>query len=299
METAQTARSSWFRSACYKVAGVMPVSVIELVSRTGARFPWLKRRLNWYRDTLRNQDGIIQRGAGKGLRFNAGPSNVGFLLGSADLDVQAALLTVAHPGHVVYDIGANVGFFTVIAAQLVGSSGRVVAFEPLEENFVLLQRNAQLNGFTNVAANNFALADRDGAAEFLLSKNATFGGLANSAMKIENQAGKTEVKIFRLDSVVQRDSLPLPRIMKIDVEGAEVAILDGAAETIRKARPVLIIELHGTNAAIADKLKALGYLPIVPGGTDAITEAHWNAQVVAFPAPCPELTELQNSKWGS
>jgi FkbM family methyltransferase len=299
MEAMQTTRSHWFRSACYKVAGVVPVPIIRLISRTGARFPWLKRRLNWYRDTLRNHDGTIQRGAGKGLKFNAGPSNVGFLLGSADPDVQTALQTVAHPGYVVYDIGANVGFFTVIAARMVGQSGRVVAFEPLVENFDLLQRNAQLNGFTNVTANNFALADRDGTAEFVLSENATFGGLANSADRIENQVGKTEVRVFRLDSVVQRDALPLPRIIKMDVEGAEAAVLDGAVETIQKARPILIIELHGTNAVISDKLKALGYFPVVPGGTAAITEAHWNAQVIAFPAPCPELTELQNSKWGS
>jgi FkbM family methyltransferase len=299
MEATQTTRAHWFRSACYKLAGGVPIPVIQLVSRTGARFPWLKRRLNWYRDTLRNQNGIILHGAGKGLRFNAGPSNVGFLLGSVDMDVQRALQTVVRSGHVVYDVGANVGFFTVIAARLVGPSGKIVAFEPLEENFNLLRRNAQLNGFLNVIASDCALADRDGSAEFLLSKDATFGGLANWAKKIENQVGETQVKIFRLDSVVQRDRLPLPKLVKIDVEGAEAAVLDGAVDTIQKARPILIIELHGTNAVISKKLKAMDYFPVVPGGTKAIPEAHWNAQVVAFPAPCPELTYLRSSKWGT
>jgi FkbM family methyltransferase len=295
MDAIPTPRPTWFRSACYKLAGVVPVPIIQWVSRTGARFPWLKRRLNWYRDTLRNQDGIIQHGAGKGLRFNAGPSNVGFLLGSADLDVQNALQTVVHTNDVVYDIGANVGFFTAIAARLVGPIGNVVAFEPLKENFNLLRHNAHLNGFTNVTANNFALADRDGTAEFLLSKDATFGGLADSAGKIENQAGKTEVKVFRLDSVVQRGSLPLPRIVKIDVEGAEAAVLDGAAETIQKARPILIIELHGTNAAIAERLNTLGYFPAVAGGK-SIFGSHWNAQVIAFPEPCPEMEQIQRGE---
>ncbi len=297
MDAIQPTRSTWLRSACYKLAGAMPVPIIQWVSRTGARFPWLKRRLNWYRDTLRNQDGIIQHGAGKGLRFNAGPSNVGFLLGSADQDVQNALQAVAHSQDVVYDVGANVGFFTAIAARLVGPMGRVVAFEPIEVNFNLLRHNTQLNGFTNVTANNFALADRDGAADFLLSKDATFGGLADSAGKIENQAGKTEVKIFRLDSVVQHDSLPLPQIIKIDVEGAEEAVLDGAVETIQKARPILIIELHGTNAAISKKLDALGYFPAVAGGK-SITESHWNAQVVAFPKPCPEMQQIASGPIG-
>src|SRR5712691_602322 len=152
METAQTARSGWFRSACYRVAGVMPISIIEWVSRTGARFPWLKRRLNWYRDTLRNQEETIQRGAGKGLRFNAGPSNIGFILGNADPDVQNALQTLVHPGDVIYDVGANVGFFTVIAARLTGPSGRVVAFEPIDENRHVLEANARSNGFSQVTA---------------------------------------------------------------------------------------------------------------------------------------------------
>ncbi len=283
--------TNWFRSAYYKFAGVVPVPIIQWVSRTGARFPWLKRRLNWYRDALRNQDGIIQHGAGKGLRLNAGPSNVGFLLGSADLDVQSALQTVVRPNDVVFDIGANVGFFTAIAARLVGPMGKVVAFEPLEENFNLLLHNARLNGFMNVAANKFALADYDGAAEFLLSKDATFGGLATSAGKIENQSGKIEVKVFRLDRVVQHDSLPLPGVIKIDVEGAEAAVLDGAAETIRRARPILIIELHGTSTAISEKLRAMHYFAAVVGGK-SITEAHWNAQVVAFPEPCPEMEQI-------
>jgi FkbM family methyltransferase len=276
---------------------MVPVSIIELVSRTGARFPWLKRRLNWYRDTLRNQDGTIQRGAGKGLRFNAGPSNVGFILGSADPDVQNALQTLVHAGDVIYDIGANVGFFTVIAARLTGPSGRVVAFEPLDENRNVLEANARSNGFSQISARNFALADHDGDAEFLLSANATFGGLAGSAGKIENQAGRLQVRVCRLDSVVQRDSLPLPRIIKIDVEGAEAAVLDGARETIRKARPIFIIELHGTNAVIAKKLDELGYVCAVPGSTKTITEVHWNAQIVAFPAPCPELTLIQSGNW--
>src|SRR5882672_2685824 len=97
-------RANWFHSACYRFASVVPIPVVRFVSRTGARFPWLKRRLNWYRDTLRNHDGIIQHGAGKGLRFNAGPSNVGFLLGIADLDVQRALQALSRPGDVVYDV---------------------------------------------------------------------------------------------------------------------------------------------------------------------------------------------------
>ncbi len=299
MEAARTTRSNWFRAAFYKMAGFVPPSLVRGLSRARATYPWVKRCLAWLPDILRSQEGIIRHGEAKGLRFNSGQSNVGFLLGSADPRLQSIFKLLVNPGAVVYDIGANVGFFTVLAAKLTGPAGRVLAFEPLKENSNVLEHNVQLNNFTHVTVRDFAVADRDGTAEFLLSGNATFGGLANSTERVENQVGKTDVRVSRLDSVVHHDSLPLPRIIKIDVEGGEAAVLDGAAETIQKARPILIIELHGTNAVISGKLKALGYFPVVPGGTAAITEAHWNAQVVAFPAPCPELTELQNSRWGS
>jgi FkbM family methyltransferase len=274
------------------MAGLLPPSLVRSVSRVGARYPWIKRRLNWYRDMLRHQDGIIQHGAAKGLRFNTGSSNIGFLLGSAELESQNALALLVRPGAVVYDIGANVGFLTLIAARLAGSNGRIFAFEPLQENFGLLEHNLQINGLANVISRNIALAAHDGTEDFVVSANATFGGLATAAVKVENQVGRIEVQVRRLDSLVEQESLPLPNLIKIDVEGAEERVLEGAMQTIAKAKPVLLIELHGTNTTISEKLTKLGYFPAVAGGAKSIKEAHWNAQVVAFPGPCPEMEQI-------
>lgn len=299
MKSKNISHASWSRAALYKMAGFVPPSVVRRVALARARHPWLKSSLSWLPGILHNQEGTIRHGAAKGLRFNSGKSNVGFLLGSAEPNLQSIFQLLVNPGTVVYDIGANVGFFTILAASLTGPAGQVVAFEPLQENFNLLEHNAQINNFTNVSVRDFAIAERDGTAVFLISANSTFGVLADASSKAESQIGKTQVEVRRLDSLVQRDAFPIPHIVKIDVEGAEAAVLDGAVETIQKARPILIIELHGTNALISKKLKAMDYFPVVPGGTAAITEAHWNSQVVAFPASCPELTHLQNSKWGA
>lgn len=296
MEAVQATRVHWFRSACYRFAGVVPTPVVRFVSRTGARFPWLKRRLNWYRDTLRTRDGVIKHGVAKGLWFNTGSSNVGFFLGTSDPELQQILQMLVRPGSVVYDVGANVGFLTVVAARLTGPSGRVCAFEPFPANLKCLEHNIQLNAFDHVMAREVALADHDGTAAFLMSSNSTFGSLAGASAKVENQVGKTQVTVCRLDSIVKKDSLQLPNLMKIDVEGAEASVLDGAVETIRKARPILLIELHGTNAVISEKLSALGYFTAVVGGARSILEAHWNAQVVAFPAPCPEMERIQRGE---
>ncbi|HEV3039162.1 MAG TPA: FkbM family methyltransferase [Candidatus Angelobacter sp.] len=247
---------------------------------------------------LRNHDGVITHGVAKGLRFNTGNSHIGFLLGTAEPAVQRILQMLIHPGSVTYDVGANVGFLTIVAARLAGSSGQVFAFEPLPQNFRQLERNARLNGFDHVKAKNVALANRDGSAVFLVSRSPTWGKLASVSGETAEEIGKAEVAVRRLDSVVQADCLPLPNLIKIDVEGAETEVLDGALATIQKARPILLIELHGTNAAIAQKLNALNYYPTVVGSTKSMIDSHWNVHIVAFPERCPEIERIQNELSG-
>jgi len=254
--------------------------------------PWLERCAN----VLRNQDGVIKHGVAKGLRFNTGNSHIGFLLGTSEPAVQNVLQMLVRPGSVTYDIGANVGFLTLVAAHLAGAAGRVFAFEPLPQNFRQLERNIQINGFEHVEARNIALADQDGPAIFLVSRSPTWGKLASVSGETAEQIGKIEVAVCRLDRVVQTDSLPLPHLIKIDVEGAEIEVLDGAMETIRKARPILLIELHGTNATIAQRLKAFNYYPAVVGSSKSVTESHWNVHIVAFPEPCPEIEQIQRGE---
>jgi len=283
----------WLRSALYSIARVLPVSLVKSVSRSQWRHVWLKPWLERCADVLRNRDGIIQHGVAKGLRFNTGNSDIGFLLGTAEPEVQKVLQMIVRPRSVIYDIGANVGFLSLVAAQIAGPAGCVCAFEPLPDNFRQLERNAQINGFKRVKAKNVAISDCDGLAPFLVSRSPTWGKLASVPGEASDQIGKTEVATFRLDSIVTIDQLPLPHVIKIDVEGAEAQVLDGAIETIRRARPILIIELHGTNAVVAEKLSALGYSATVIGSLKPIVESHWNSQVVAFPSPCPELERIQ------
>ena len=102
---------------------------------------------DWLPAMLRNREGRIQKGLGRGLRFNGANSAVGFLLGTHDLEVQHALARLLQPGMTVYDIGANVGFTAVLAAQRVGPQGRVICFEPLSANARQIRHNAVLNGF--------------------------------------------------------------------------------------------------------------------------------------------------------
>jgi FkbM family methyltransferase len=207
---------------------------------------------------MRNREGRIQKGLGRGLRFNGGDSNVGFLLGTHDFDVQYAMDRLLQPGMVAYDIGANVGFTAVLAAKKVAPNGRVVCFEPLAINATKIHHNAALNGFGFVDVHEIALGTADGEAEFHLSSSPTWGRLASSG-PAPQQSGVVRVPIRTLDSLIERDHVPPPQFIKMDVEGGEADVLRGARKLLATARPVMVIELHHTYDAVVAALEGLDY----------------------------------------
>jgi FkbM family methyltransferase len=252
--------------------------------RQAGRWRWLKAATDWLPALLHHQEGLIQRGPGRGLRFNAANSAVGFLLGAHDADVQDALARLLRPGMVVYDVGANVGFTAVLAARLVTGAGQVVCFEPLPGNARQVAHNAALNGFGHVLVRQEALGKEDGEAAFTLSGSPTWGKLTAAGPAPGAAAGVTRVPVCRLDAVVAEAGLAAPDLIKMDVEGAEADVLAGAAQTLAAARPVLLVELHGTNRAVHDALVPLGYTTHILGSRAGILESRWDAQVLAVPA---------------
>ena len=245
--------------------------------------PLLRPTMDWVASKMKHQDGLIQRGVGKGLGFNPGGSNAGYLLGVIETDVQDLLCQWLRAGMTVYDIGANVGFLSVIVARLVGGSGRVIAFEPVPSLAQQTARNAQLNGFEHLSIYPVALSDTDGEAIFQVSQNLTMGKLA-SPKSSGGSATDLVVRSNRLDTVIREQCLPYPDLVKVDVEGAEAAVLDGAIEVLQRARPLLLIELHSTNAAVADRLDRFAYVARPLGNPQAIRDCPPNSCIAAVPA---------------
>src|SRR5690606_6092375 len=120
--------------------------------------PWYLHRTTWR----------IQSGAGRGLRFRLS-HNPDYITGTNEPSVQKALTRHLRLGNVVYDVGANIGFFTVLAAQAVGSAGYVYAFEPVTANIALVRENAALNGFEHVEAFELAIGNQTSSAELHLA----------------------------------------------------------------------------------------------------------------------------------
>ena len=133
----------------------------------------------------------------------------------------------------VWDVGANVGFYSCLLGWLVGECGTVVAFEPGPQNFAALQDNAQRSGLANVRAEACALSDSDGYATM------TDEGGTSSVCRIvtPNEPGQqhtTDVTTCRGDTLVT-EGLPIPHFIKIDVEGHERAVVFGMTATLARS----------------------------------------------------------------
>jgi FkbM family methyltransferase len=138
------------------------------------------------------------------------------------------------PGDTFVDVGAHVGYFGLLAATVVGPTGRVACVEPNAENFARLRHNVDLNGFTHVSTIAAAAADRDGTMEFHVNLDNDGGhalwDVGHHAFNANSRISPCvrEVQVVQLDSVLAAEGLPTPRILKIDAEGAELHVLRGA-----------------------------------------------------------------------
>jgi FkbM family methyltransferase len=153
---------------------------------------------------------------------------------------------------VLYDIGAHVGFWEVALAR---KCRQIYAFEPAPTNFRRLQEHMQLNDLRNVVLANVALSDRSARLRFVEK-----GGMSHVA-----EEGAIEVRAIRVDEFVEAN--PAPAVVKIDVEGYAPQVLAGMCETLSRARPNLLVELHDEpeQTGVSARLRGYGYTLNVSG----------------------------------
>jgi FkbM family methyltransferase len=195
----------------------------------------------------------ILQGRLRGYRWVAGSSNHGCWLGSYEHDKQQLFEETITAGAVVYDIGANVGFYTLLAFELIGPKGKVIAFEPLPRNLRYLRQHLTLNKLSNVQVINAAVSDKSGEARFDDTREVTMGQLTPE--------GKLVVRVVSLDQLISTGTIPPPQFMKIDVEGAEEAVLIGASAILERSHPTIFLATHGDDvrAHCLARLQEAGY----------------------------------------
>jgi FkbM family methyltransferase len=160
-------------------------------------------------------------------------------------EFRSAIETLVAGGDTVIDVGANVGQYSVLFARLVGAEGRVLAFEPVPRTFGVLRSVLRGLGIGNVDPRRMALGDVDGSTamtEVLDEDGLPEPGLAHLASS--SGGGTVDVSVARLDTL-RAGSIPFARcaFMKIDVEGAELAVLRGASGVLATDRPAVMVEV--------------------------------------------------------
>ncbi len=184
------------------------------------------------------------------------------------------------PGHVVFDVGANVGFYSLTAASLVGPSGRVVAFEPGPKTASRLRENAALNGFCNHVVVEAAVSDKPGVLCLHLGEDSEASSLYDAG---PSATGSVEVSVVTLDAYAEAEGIARVDLLKIDAEGAEVGIIrvarrmltgPDAPPVIVEANPVTLRMAGESVGSLRAELQSLGYT------LEVIEAMPWRGEVV-------------------
>jgi FkbM family methyltransferase len=174
------------------------------------------------------------------------------LLSTYEREQTALFRREVRSGHVVFDVGAHAGYYTLLASALVGPTGKVFAFEPESRNYRMLEKQVAINRCSNVALSPSAVSDSNGFARFARGTGSGTGHLSDS--------GAFSVPVLRLDEFAAEQGVT-PTHVKIDVEGAEMQVLAGARELLASARPILFLSTHGPDihAQCCLHLENIGY----------------------------------------
>ena len=210
----------------------------------------------------------VMQGPLAGAKWIKGSGVNGYWLGSYEAQKQKAFADMLKPGWVVYDLGANAGFYTLIASRRVGESGRVVAFEPAPKNIANLKKHIKINRAKNAAVEAVAVSDTNEEVKFDVYAGGAVGKISVTGIP---------VRAVRLDDFIREERLPPPDLMKIDVEGAEAAVLRGAENTLKEFKPVLFLATHSNSL----RKECLEFLAALGAKAEPMTDSpdefivHW------------------------
>lgn len=257
----QLVASFVFRAAAL-VARVLPSSLRLGLYRLGPITRWLRRTLN--RSVLPGIAPVtIAAGdlAGMQLLLDLRVDK-DMWLGTYEPFLPPVLRRLIRPGMTAYDLGANIGYVTLLLVKAVGPRGRVVAVEPLpsavERLRVALELNHVQDQVTLVAK---AIGSTNGRQRFLVHPSPGMGRLEISPGRPERFQQVVEVDVVSLDHLVFADGFPIPDLIKIDLEGGEGLALEGMKRLLGDTKPRLLIEVHGRVPAdeVWERLTSAGY----------------------------------------
>ena len=224
---------------------------------------------------------IVRSGALKGYKIFTNPNiRPGYIFGTYEPDITQAVTDQCKTGWVVCDIGAHHGYFSLLMSKIIGAGGYCFTFEPLSENYDCIVKTIQANSLTNITVEQLAVSNQSNIKEFhtIPQQSAKSRFVNNIPLGEANRFEKTTiVKTTRLDDYFKNCGIPRIDIIKIDVEGAESQVIEGAQSILNNYKPILIMEIHACGKddlarhPIVIDLEEIGYQ------IDVLNIDHWRS----------------------
>jgi FkbM family methyltransferase len=228
------------------------------------RIPILGPCVSWASAQLVPRDTLVwmqvRQGPARGLWLHLNPrTGWNYFDGGGELEVQAVLQERLKPGMIFYDVGANIGFFSLLAARLVGNEGRVVAFEADPEVAARLREHPARNKFDRITIEQLAVWSEPRTVFFERTDPATSPDRGLGHVVSGGAKNTIQVDAVSLDDYASTG--PAPDFVKCDVEGAEVEVFRGALNLLRRKRPIILFEMHSeeNRRILLEELSHLGY----------------------------------------
>ena len=216
-------------------------------------------------DSTKNNDVKILTGPLRGYNWNVRSNTNGFFTGRYEAEFVELLMSKLKPTDVFYDIGANAGYFSIIASTVISEQNSIVAFEPVPYLHDIIKHHAEVNNVKNVSVFPYAVSDKTGTVEFSNMDKTGGNTYISDSSIFKTSRDSLEVKCVSLDDFIdEHKNFKIPTILKIDAEGAEFDVLEGAKKTLKEHKPLLFLSTHDIHLpGVKDKclnfLKDLDY----------------------------------------
>jgi FkbM family methyltransferase len=163
-------------------------------------------------------------------------------------------------GMVCVDAGGNIGYYATIESNMVGKTGKVIAIEPSPVNFGYLSKNLELQNKSNYEVHNFACGKEDGELSFLVHDISNMCKVVTDETKIPEGMKVIKIPVKKLDTFLNSINVEKIDFLRMDIEGSELNLFEGARQTIKKSKPMIQFEFHPGKLGPVNTRKVLEYL---------------------------------------